>query len=224
MPPKFIFIRHGEGHHNVAYHTYGKDALLSDEYKDARLTEKGRIQARETGRMLNSLNLKFTDLWSSPLTRCLETSQEIFEEINVRHLYVHDNLLERLGGGHVCNDRRIKDKIKEEFPIWNYMFLPDSGPYCIERETFDSLYFRMLMFVYLLKKLYSNLSDEYHIVIVAHCDCINAITGNSLKNAEFVIVSFDDIENRYEQVRSRNTRVSSEGQQQQGQEQEQQEH
>jgi broad specificity phosphatase PhoE len=111
MVLKFIFLRHGEAQHNVDFHKVGEAAFTDPKNKDAPLTEVGKQQAQDVAKKLSAYLL--LDIWSSPLTRCVETSLELFEELNVGELYLHDSLLERLGGGHVCNDRKSKIELKD---------------------------------------------------------------------------------------------------------------
>ncbi len=194
MPaPKFIFVRHGEAEHNVAFHEVGDSAFTDPKYKDARLTEKGIQQARATGVALQ--NLKILDIWSSPLTRCIQTAEEIFEENNVQELWLHDSLLERLGGGHICNDRLACHELKKEFPTWKWEFLPELPPLWISRENYTSLQRRMLSFILLLAHMYGDVSADSHVLIVSHADALGALTQKPFKNAEYVVMTLDEILN-----------------------------
>lgn len=191
MAPKFIFVRHGEAEHNVAFHEQGESAFSDEKYADARLTEKGKEQAQNAGMELSSL--KILDLWSSPLTRCIETSVELFEELNIYQMYLHDNLLERQGGDHICNKRKNKSEIKENLFLFDTAFLPETPPVWIERENQTSLHHRMFMFLLNLSEIYKKYSEDYHIVIVGHADALSSITQKYLKNGEYVIMSMDEL-------------------------------
>jgi probable phosphoglycerate mutase len=192
MPvPKFIFVRHGEAKHNVAFHEVGEAAFSDPANKDAPLTEQGMAQARATGAALH--NLKILDIWSSPLTRCIQTAEEIFEENNIQELWLHDSLLERLGGGHICNDRLSTHELKKEHPMWKREFLPELPPLWIDRENHTSLQRRMLSFILLLAHMYSDVSPDSHVVIVSHADALGALTHRPFKNAEHVILTLEEI-------------------------------
>ncbi len=191
MPPKFIFIRHGEAEHNVAFHRDGESAFESALYKDAPLTQKGKEQVQESAKKLMHLNI--LDIWSSPLTRCIQTTNELFEELNVNTLYLHDNLLERQGGNHVCNERKSKTNLQETYSYYDFNFLPELPHFWIKRENEISLHTRMLSFVLLLNTLYKNRNEDSYILIVAHNDCISSLLGKGLQNAEFVMSSLDEI-------------------------------
>jgi broad specificity phosphatase PhoE len=191
MGPKFIFIRHGEAEHNVAFHEVGESAFTNPLYQDAVLTKKGIEQARETAKQLFSY--KIIDLWSSPLTRALQTSEELFEELNIQTMYVHDNLLERLGGAHICNKRASKSVIKKKFFAFQLDFLADLPPEWIDREPQLALAQRMRMFILQLADLYKNVSEDYHIVIVGHGDALSSLTGKPFKNGEFVVMTLEEL-------------------------------
>ena len=195
MAPKFIFVRHGEADHNVAFHEKGESAFRDTKYKDAHLTPKGISQARETAKKLRDYHI--LSIWSSPLTRCIQTAEELFEECDVGELYLHDNLLECLGDGHICNTRKSKEEIKQMFPGWETRFLPDFPPDYIKRESFDTLNKRMLMIILLLHNLYKDQPSLSHILIVSHKDAIYALTNKDLSNAEFVIMTLEEILDAY---------------------------
>lgn len=191
MPPKFIFVRHGEATHNVAFHEEGISVFTDKKYEDAPLTEKGLLQARETGKVLSSFNI--IDIWSSPLTRCIQTGEEIFEETSVSDCYVHDNLLERLGDNHVTNNRSLKRDIHKKYPLWNVDYIPDMPQLWVETENIYACRQRMWMLIAFLEDLYKDLSEDKHILIISHAGSIEALLGKSLKNAEYVILTLKEL-------------------------------
>jgi probable phosphoglycerate mutase len=191
MPPRFIFLRHGEATHNVAFHEKGDAAFSDPAYEDAPLTEKGKQQAREVGKRLSVL--KIIDIWCSPLTRTIETADEIYEENNVETLYLHDNLLERQGGNHICNKRKTSYQLKLLYPSWKQDGLPTSPFLWYDRETELGLYQRMFMLVLMLADIYKNESEDTHILLVSHADAIRALTGKVLKNAEYTNMSLEEL-------------------------------
>lgn len=191
MPPKFIFVRHGEATHNVGFHKVGESAFQDEINRDAKLTEKGMEQAKKVGEELSAYNT--LDIWSSPLTRCIETTEEIFEEISVQDIYLHDNLLERQGDNHVCNERKSKTYLQEKYGFYKLENLSETPVTWKERENQDSLYRRMLMMVLLLANLYKKYDETRYVVIVGHADAIGALTGKSLGNCEYFISSLEEL-------------------------------
>ncbi len=188
MAPKFIFVRHGEAEHNVAFHQSGQSVFTDEKYRDPPLTQQGVQDSIKTGKELSNLNI--AAIWSSPSTRCIQTAEEIFEEIDVDDLYLHDNLLERQGGRQVCNERLPKSQLKQWHSFWNMKLLPEIPAKWDEYEDNYSLRQRMLMLVMLLSDMYK---DDSYVIIVSHKQAINALTGNLLESGEYVIPSLDDI-------------------------------
>ena len=193
MSPKFIFLRHGEALHNIDFHVRGSIAFKDEANRDAPLSLTGVKQAQKAAETLSSL--KIISIWSSPLIRCIQTAEEVFEEVDVQgsELHLHDNLLERLGNGHVINERNDKEELKKKFPLWKRDYLPDKPCHWISHENDYSLRQRMYMIVMLLADIYKENSEAEHILIVSHADAIAALTGHSLKNAEYAIFTLKEL-------------------------------
>ena len=76
---KNIFcIRHGLAFHNIKAMEIGSDAYLMEECFDAPLVEKGIQQAKDLGNQWKGLNA-VQIVFVSPLTRTLQTCEEIFQ-------------------------------------------------------------------------------------------------------------------------------------------------
>ena len=194
MPPKFVFIRHGEAEHNVGFHAEGVSAFSNEKYRDSKLTEKGIEQARAAGQKIaKEVSMDFIDIWCSPLSRCIQTAEEIFEEVNCDTLYLHDNLLECLGGNHICNERMSKTEIAKIRAGWITTYLPNTPSHWIERENRYSVRTRMLMFVFFLADLYKDHSEKEYVLVVSHKDAIFELTGKSMDNAEYVVATVEDV-------------------------------
>jgi len=193
MPPKFIFIRHAEAEHNVAFHVVGESAFKNEQFRDAPLTKKGIEQAQLAAKQLESY--KIMDLWCSPLQRCRQTALELFEELTINHMYLHDCLLERQGDGYVCNIRKAKKELQEDEDavIFDVGFLAEKPAEWSQRESSSCLVQRMKMLILQLADMYSSYDESYHILIVSHGDALGFLLERSFKNAEFVIMSVDEI-------------------------------
>ncbi len=194
MSPKFIFLRHAEAEHNVAFREQLDNSVYQDEkYRDAPLTQVGLSQAQEAAKKLSEFSI--IDIWCSPLTRCIQTAEEVFEESNASGLFLHDNLLERLGGGHICNSRKTKTELKNLHTLWNTKYLAETPVTWIERENEYAVRQRMFMLVMLIADIYKDAPDTSHILIVSHNDAISCLTGKSLKNAEHMIMTYSEVLN-----------------------------
>lgn len=71
----FYFVRHGETVWNVENKICGAT--------DSPLTEKGRNQAKELGKLIVSEGIKFDEILYSPLSRAKDTALIISEETNI---------------------------------------------------------------------------------------------------------------------------------------------
>ena len=111
------FIRHGEGHHNVAgdqdYAAYKSEAFF-----DASLTDKGWHQVDELKRQLQAVDL----VVSSPLTRALQTAVGLF--IREAPIVACELCREHLGV-HPCDRRRTRTQCKERFPTVDFGEIAD---------------------------------------------------------------------------------------------------
>lgn len=155
---KVHFISLAEGRHNVAIREAAdlspaadsaaqtealmlreSDKLASDHpLYDARLTQKGIRQAKKLREMLSrraSGGRPFTAfelVVVSPLTRALETAQQVFSEspgtygevmIPPPHIFVSEDCRERYGR-YVCDGRRSVSELFEEFPTYDFSEIP----------------------------------------------------------------------------------------------------
>jgi broad specificity phosphatase PhoE len=125
---------------------------------------------------------------SSPLTRCIQTSINIMAAVSVApdHVYVNDNLLERMGRGHVCNHRATRADIVSKWPLFNCDALPDDGPVWTGAESCASVRCRMRMLLRHLQHEYAG--EELPVIVVSHHDSLFELLGSSLKNGEYAVI------------------------------------
>jgi broad specificity phosphatase PhoE len=125
---------------------------------------------------------------SSPLTRCIQTSVNIMKSVSVpaEHVYVNDNLLERMGRGHVCNHRATRADIVSKWPSFNCNALPDVGPVWTAAEPCASVRCRMRMLIRHLQLEYAG--EELPVIVVSHHDSLFELLGSSLKNGEYAVI------------------------------------
>lgn len=189
---KFIFVRHGEATHNVAYRESKNDAVFTEEkYKDAPLTEKGIQEARDLANKLRDyIGDKTVCIWSSPLTRAIQTAEELFEELNVgNEIYLHDGLLEFQDAYHKCNARISTGDLKKKFSTINTQLLPELPAFWIQSEPAVHRKYRMKMVLQMIKEIC--LVDT--VVIVSHKNALYSLLEKELGNCEFVEKSYDEL-------------------------------
>ena len=106
MNTPIYLIRHGHAAHNEAADLQGEIAYEDPQWKDSQLTAKGRQQISE----IPAANVSL--IYTSPLTRCLETARAFKATCGFTGKLVADDfLLETQGGSHYCNERRPKVEI-----------------------------------------------------------------------------------------------------------------
>ncbi len=79
-----IFMRHGQADNNV-------NRILVGRHLESHLTEKGKMQVKETARLLKSMSI--SKMYSSPVTRTIETAQIVGEELELDY-EIDDRLYE----------------------------------------------------------------------------------------------------------------------------------
>ncbi len=109
-PTQFIFVRHGEGDHNVA-HIYSGDVK-----NEHHLTEKGREQIKKTAKRLQSFDV----LVASPFVRTQETAEILKKECKFEGEIITDSRVQELffgkleGKGFLSKTERLDDKTTEQ--------------------------------------------------------------------------------------------------------------
>ena len=191
---KFVFLRHGEATHNKAFHQENQNetsVFTNEEFKDATLTPLGIKQAQVVGKKLvDEFGMDgWTGIWCSPLTRAIQTATEIYEEINVDNLYLHDNLIEMQLKNYVCNHRISRSELDEKFfSMWDTKYLADIQSKWTKSENSQAVQQRMWMLCAYLSELYKDRTNP-RILIVSHANAIRELTGKYLNNCEYCVVN-----------------------------------
>jgi len=181
----FILVRHGQGTHNLGAETEGDAAYSNEAYRDARLTDKGALQAQEAGKKIAAEFGNVVAVWSSPLTRCIQTAKHILKSVKapVGSLFLHDYLIERQRKDNICNYRANADDLSYEWPEFKTYFLPNVVSQWTEEEPGHVVKQRMTMLLEHLKRKYTS----GNVLIVCHQESIYEVVGRGLANAEFVV-------------------------------------
>ncbi|HJR48764.1 MAG TPA: histidine phosphatase family protein [Nitrososphaeraceae archaeon] len=79
-----IFMRHGQADNNV-------NRILVGRHLESHLTEKGKMQVKETAKLLKSMSI--SKIYSSPVTRAIETTEIVGEELGLDY-EIDDRLYE----------------------------------------------------------------------------------------------------------------------------------
>lgn len=186
MAPIFLFVRHGQAEHNTAAERLGDSAYEDRAYQDAQLTQLGHKQANAAGETIKKIQgRRIVHMYSSPLTRCIQTSEGIVSAgVKASSFILHDMLLERLHKNHPCNYRKTPTELRSLFPNWDTRFLPLFPPLFSLGEPYESVATRMDAFV---KHLQEKYAETYTmVVIVSHHDAIESLLHLKLANGQVV--------------------------------------
>jgi len=208
---KIVIIRHGESTQN-----YGENNNIDYDMDNIKLTDFGKTQAKHTGKHLSKCYEQFDIIYSSPIDRCVETSNIISSNLGKNIRIINDELLIEQGENNYkpynmfktfeerktyLEKYRKKKKVKKlEDKLSNLHINP-----------FDKLIISKKLYGYSTKKLqiepsykqtYSNYnefldkikkSDDINILVVAHGGTINniikIICGISIYNDQNIVRS-----------------------------------
>ncbi|MHB2208900.1 histidine phosphatase family protein [Methylobacterium sp. CM6257] len=184
---RIVCIRHGESTFNAAHRLGGGDPGL----RDARLTPRGRAQAREAGERLRQIPFDLAVV--SPLTRAIETAAILFGDHPNRPRVLVE-VLHRECQESSCDVGRAASEIAAEFPHLDVGHLPEVwwhaepgsevGGYPVEpRHLFDA---RVAAFRDWLRA-----RPETTIAVVGHGTFFYHLTGTFLENCGFVELDLD---------------------------------
>ena len=158
-------IRHGLALHNVLGQEIGSKAYFLEKCFDAPLVDKGILQAKELRKKWDNLD-KIQKVFVSPLTRTLQTAENIFKDKIGLKIIALDGIKEFPQGMETCNKRREKKELEMNFKNIDFSEL-DSDTDQMWREdrfeTIEELEQRIEDFKNLLKKL-----DDENVAVVSH--------------------------------------------------------
>ncbi len=162
MSMRLFLVRHGLS-------SFNKKGLIQGRIDESYLTDEGYEQAKLTGSLLNEI--KFDQIYSSPLKRAAETAKEIekcFEE-NF-NIYYDKNLLEvDLHKWSGLTSKDIKSKYKDSYLIWK------NDPEKLELKNKDDINYKPIQDLFEQARLFiQKLQEDYksnknqNILIIAH--------------------------------------------------------
>ena len=172
-------IRHGHSLHNELFHKIGVQAFRIPETIDASLTEQGHSQSIELG---NSWSKKqeIQLILTSPLTRTLETTMNIFGDTDIP-IECHEFLREYPIGHDTCNQRASLTQIKNRYPKIKYHLESDTDIFWKpdQRETLESLNERINQMIEYVRS-----RNEINIAIVGHSSFLGPIKDKHISYIE----------------------------------------
>ena len=179
-----LCIRHGRAFHNVLSDKIGEKAFSLKESFDAPLVEEGILQAKELGE--NSKQLKNIDIvFVSPLTRTLQTAENIFEKNQKVKIVALDKIKEFPQGIDICNKRRNRIELKEKFKKVDFSLLDSDSDQMWREDRYekvDELKERIDEF----KKFVMNENDN-NIAIVSHNNFLKELLFQNCDDETFIL-------------------------------------
>ena len=162
MSMRLFLVRHGLS-------SFNKKGLIQGRIDESYLTDEGYEQAKLTGSILNEI--KFDQIYSSPLKRAAETAREIEKCFNENfNIYYDKNLLEvDLHKWSGLTSKDIKSKYKESYLIWK------NDPEKLELKNKDNITYKPIQDLFEQARLFiKNLQEDHksnknqNILIIAH--------------------------------------------------------
>jgi len=159
---RLFLVRHGLS-------SYNKEGLIQGRIDESYLTDEGYEQARLTGNILNEI--KFNQIYSSPLKRAAETAKEIEKSLKENFdIHFDQNLLEvDLHKWSGLTSKDIKNKYKDSYLIWK------NDPEKLELKNKDNVIYQPIQDLFDQAKVFiRNLLEEnknknnQNILIIAH--------------------------------------------------------
>ena len=160
-----ILVRHGQSEWN--------EKNLFTGWKDPDLTSKGEVEAKEAGKSLNKLDIKYDLMFTSVLLRAKRTAQIILNELNQRDIrIIKDKAINERDYGNLSglNKDEAREKWGEEqVHKWrrSYNIAPPGG------ESLKDTAERVLP--YYRKKILPHVNERKNIIVAAHGNSIRAI-------------------------------------------------
>jgi len=175
---RVFLIRHGEALHNINFSLFGKDAYYHKENLDAPLTNTGLLQATKLGnKWLNKPEIDFIIV--SPLTRTLQTANNIFANNSNIPMVAIDSIKEFPQGKHTPNIRKNKNDLKELWKNIDFDLVEKYDSFIGKEETEKQLNNRVQDV-----KNYIIAINIKNIAIVSHSTFINKFLGNKLEDED----------------------------------------
>ena len=179
-----LCIRHGRAFHNVLSDKIGEKAFFLKESFDAPLVEEGILQAKELGE--NSKQLKNIDIvFVSPLTRTLQTAENIFEKNQIVRIVALDKMKEFPQGIEICNKRRNRIELKEKFKKVDFSLLDSDSDQMWREDRYEKVE-ELKERIDEFKKFVMNENDN-NIAIVSHNNFLKELLFQNCDDETFIL-------------------------------------
>ncbi|MDC1476173.1 2,3-diphosphoglycerate-dependent phosphoglycerate mutase [Pelagibacteraceae bacterium] len=192
-----ILVRHGQSFWNKERRFTG--------WADIGLTEQGKLEAKNAGKLIRSLNIELDFCFTSKLTRAINSSEIILDILNKKNIQIvkTDLLNERHYGGltSLNKDDIIKKYGIKQVKIWRRSFetspppMDEKHPFkkkinsSILSESLKDTFDRVVP--YFEKKIKPLILSKKNILIVFHGNSIRALLMKIFNISKEKIVEFE---------------------------------
>ena len=193
------FTRHGEGTHNLKVKEIGYACQCTtsspvgpcpyknEELLDARLTAKGRAEAKINNEYITNNNIVIECACTSPLSRAIETGLISIEGERLKNIpFYSADFMREQSGNHICDKRRPKVELERDFPRIDFSSLEEFDTYYDPdvREEKSKLAARCLRTIRYIQDLpFTNIAFFGHSGFL--CTLFGSIFGTSARDTWF---------------------------------------
>ena len=169
---KLYYVRHGQAQHNLLYNEIGKDAYLDPRVIDSSLTGVGIGQAQQLRNQCD-LIAPISIILVSPLTRCLETTEEMMHGfLHKPRVIALDELIE-WAATDTPNHRKPVSMLRERFPFVDFTNIQSDRSVPLS----DSIY-ALQERIDAFRSFVTSLGEDERIMVVGHTSWFNKLIFN----------------------------------------------
>lgn len=177
------FIRHAEGHHNVAGRQDPLKGYFRNDLEDAHITLDGMKQCEQLRERAQHLLSKSSLVVVSPMNRTIQTASHSFPYLIDKVPWVAVELVRERTGLHPCDKRRPIAEHRVTYPHISFDHIrSDHDPLFsqyILREPEDKVEERARAFMAWLAE-----RDEQEVIVVSHGNFLRILFSNVLNTVE----------------------------------------
>ncbi|RYG96422.1 hypothetical protein EON65_54425 [archaeon] len=174
------FVRHAEGHHNVAARNDPLRGYLRNDLEDAHITEEGLKQCQELSEKMKHVTAHSQLLVVSPMSRTLQTASHSFPHLQHKIPWVSIECIRERTGLHPCDKRRALSVYKQQYTYVDFDHIHHEEdplfPKYTLREPEEQVKARAREFLDWLAS-----REEREIVVVSHSNFLRILLNQVLQ-------------------------------------------
>ena len=172
---KIYYVRHGHAEHNKLFEELGVDAYNDPRVTDSTLTSIGLEQTRLLSKECSSIS-PITVIIVSPLSRCLETVEQIMTGLSYKPRAIALDEMIEWSATHTPNHRKDKSLLSNRFPSIDFNNIESIRNIPLS-DSIQDLEQRINAFKLFVK----NFDDNERILVVGHTSWLNQLLFSDVK-------------------------------------------